>query len=81
MPTVWIRSDIKKATVWTKQGEIQWVQIGKGVWQDCMLFPYWFNQYGEYILWETGLKEDGYDIKIGGRNINNLFCTDSITAE
>lgn len=33
------------------------------------------------ILWETGLKEDGHDIKIGGRNINNLLCTDSITSE
>ena len=49
-----------------------WFQIGKGVWQGCMLSPCLFNFYAEYIIWNAGLDESQAGIKIAGRNINNL---------
>ena len=47
-------------------------QIGKGVWQGCILSPCLFNLYAEYIRWNAGLDEAQDGIKISGRNINNL---------
>ena len=31
-----------------------------------------FNLYAEYILWNAGLNESQAEIRIAGRNINNL---------
>ena len=31
-------------------GTIDWFQIGKGVRQDCILSPWVFNSYAEYII-------------------------------
>ena len=31
-----------------------------------------FNLYTEYIMWNVGLNESQGEIKIAGRNINNL---------
>jgi len=46
-------------------------EVRKGVRQGCILFPYLFNLYSEYIMRRMGL-EDEKGIRIGGRNINNL---------
>jgi len=54
-------------------------QIGKGVRQGCILSPYLFNLYAEYIMRNTGLKEAQAGIKIAGRNINNLRYADETT--
>ena len=61
-----------KATVRNRHGKTDWFQIGKGVYQDCILSPYLFNLYAEYIMRNTGLDEAQAGIKIAGRNINNL---------
>ena len=67
------------ATVRTGHGTTDWFQIGKGVCQGCILSPYLFNLYAEYIMRNTGLEEAQVRIKISGRNINNLRYADDIT--
>ena len=62
----------QEATVKTGHGTTDWFQIKKGVCQGCMLSPYLFNLYAEYIMRNTGLDETQAGIKIAGRNINNL---------
>ena len=40
----------QEATVRTGHGSIDWFQIRKGVSQDCILSPYLFNLYAQYIM-------------------------------
>ena len=56
-----------------------WFKIGKGVWQGCILSPWLFNFYAEYIMQNAGLHEAQAGIKIAGRNINNLRYADDTT--
>ena len=58
---------------------MDWFQIGKGVLQDCMLWPCLFNLYAEYIMQNAKLDEAQAGIKIAGRNINNLRYADDTT--
>ena len=58
---------------------MDWFQIVKGVCQGCILSPCLFNLYAEYIMWNAGLDEAQTEIKIAGRNINNLRYADDIT--
>ena len=60
----------------TGHGTTDWFQIGKGVRQGCMLSPCLFNLYAEYIMRNAGLEEAQAEIKISGRNINNLRYAD-----
>ena len=69
----------QEATVRTGHGTTDWFQIGKGVCQGCMLSPYLFNFYAEYIMRNAGLDEIQAGIKISGRNINNLRYADDTT--
>ena len=62
----------QEATVRTGHGTTDWFQIGKGVRQGCILSPWLFNLYAEYIMRNTGLDEAQAGIKIAGRNINHL---------
>ena len=62
----------QEATVRTGHGTADWFQIGKGVHQGCILSPWLFNIYAEYIMRNPGLEETQAGIKIAGRNINNL---------
>ena len=59
--------------------EMNWFQIGKGVHQGCILSPCLFNFYAEYIMRNAGLDEAQAEIKIAGRNINNLRYADDTT--
>ena len=69
----------QEATVRTEHGTTDWLQIGKGVHQGCILSPCLFNFYGEYIMRNAGLEEAQAGIKIGGRNINNPSYADDTT--
>ena len=50
--------------------------LWKEVHQGCILSPCLFNLYAKYIMWNAGLGEAQAEIKIAGRNINNLRYTD-----
>ena len=45
----------QEATVRPGHGTTEWFQIGKVVWQGCILSPCLFNLYAEYIMRNTGL--------------------------
>jgi len=55
---------------------MDWLKIGKGVYQGCILSPCLFNLYAEYIMQNAGLDELQAGIKNTGRNINNLRYAD-----
>ena len=63
----------------TRHGTMDWLQIGKGVHQGCILSPCLFNLYEEYIMRSAGLEEAQAETKIAGRNINNLRYADDNT--
>ena len=69
----------QEATVRTGHGTTDWFQVGNGVRQGCILSPYLFNFYAEYIMLNVGLEEAQAGIKIAGRNINNLGYADDST--
>ena len=69
----------QEETVRTGHETTDWFQIGKGVRQGCILSPCLFNFYAEYIMRNAGLEETRTEIKIAGRNINNLRYADDTT--
>ena len=69
----------QKATIRTGHGTTDWLQIGKGVCQGCILSPCLFNLYAEYIMRNAGLNEAQAGIKTAGRNINNHRYADDTT--
>ena len=69
----------QEATVRTGHGTTDWFQIGKGLCQGCILSPCLFNLSAEYIMRNAGLEEAQAEIKIAGRNINNLRYADDTT--
>ena len=60
-------------------GTTDWFKIGKRVCQGCILSPYLFNLYAEYIMGNAGLFEAQAGIDITRRNINNLRYADDTT--
>ena len=69
----------QKATVRTGHGTTDWIQIGKGVRQGCILSPCLFNLHAEYIMRNSGLEEAQAGIKIARRNISHLRYADGTT--
>ena len=69
----------QEATVRTGHGTTDWFQIGKGICQGCILSPCLFNLYADYIMQNSGLHEAQAEIKIDGRNTNNLRYADDTT--
>ena len=56
----------QEATVRTGHGTTDWFQIGKGVYQGCILSPSLFNLYAEYIMTNAGLDEAQDGLKMLG---------------
>ena len=69
----------QEATIRTGHETTDWLQIGKGVCQACLLSPCLFILYAEYIIQNASLDEAQAGIKIAERNINNLKCADDTT--
>ena len=73
----------QEVTVRTGNGTKDCFEIGKGVRQDYILSRCLFNFYSEYIMRKAGLEEAQVEIKIAGRNNNNLryACDTTLMAE
>ena len=68
----------QEAAVKTEYGNTEWFEVRQGVPQGCILSPYLFNMYSEYVLKRVGF-EDNIGIKVGGRTINTLRLADDTT--
>ena len=53
-----------------------WLKIGTGVCQDCILSSCLFNLYSEYIMQNAGLDESQFGSNATGRKINSLRYID-----
>ena len=62
----------QEAIVRTEHGIAAWFQIGKRVWQGCILSSCLFNLHTEYIMRNAGWDETQARIKNARRNISNL---------
>ena len=69
----------QEATVRSRPGKIDWLQIRKKVHQDSILLPCLFNLYSVYIMVNAGMDEAQAGIKIARNNINNLLYADDTT--
>ena len=56
----------QEAIVRTGHGKTDWVQIGKGVHQGCILSSCLFNFYAEYIMRNAGLEEHKLESRLPG---------------
>ena len=70
----------QEATVRIGHGKMDWLKIGKGIHQACILSPCLFNLYAEYIMQNSGLDEAQAGIKIAERNINSLRYVDQFSS-
>ena len=69
----------QETTIRTGHVTTDWFKTGKGICQGCILSPCSFNFYAEYIKRNAGLEEAQAELKIAGRNINNLRFVDDTT--
>ena len=69
----------QEATVRIGHGTTDWLKIGKGVCQICLVSPCLFNLYADYIMQNARLDEAQARIKTARRNINNLRYADDTT--
>ena len=56
----------QEATVRTGHGTTDWIQIGKGVRQGCIVSLCSFNLYAEYIMRNAGLDEAQLESRLLG---------------
>ena len=69
----------QEAIVRTGHETIYWFKIGKRTYQGCILSPYLFNLYAEYLMQNARLDESQTEMKIAVRNISNLRYADDTT--
>ena len=62
---------------------MDWFQIGKGVCQGCILSPYLFNLYAEYIMQNAGLNKSQTGIKMAEstEELRNLLTKVKVESE
>ena len=65
----------QEARVRIRHGTSNLFQIEK----ECILSPFLFNFYAEYIMWTARLDETQSEIKIVGKNINGIRYADNST--
>ena len=58
---------------------MEWFKIGKEVHQGCIFSPCLFNLHTEYTMQNARLDESQAELKITGRNSNNLRYADDTT--
>jgi hypothetical protein len=68
----------QEAAVKMEYGNTERFEVRKGVRKGCILSPYLFNMYSEYILRRVRF-EDNIGVKVGRRTINNLRYADDTT--
>ena len=56
-----------------------WSDLAVGAQEGCILSPWSFNLYADYIMQNATLNEAPAGIKIAGRNISNLKQADDTT--
>ena len=61
----------QEAKVRSENGDTEWFTIGQGVRQGCILSPYLFNIYAEYIM-RQALDEVEGQVSVCGHTITNL---------
>ena len=67
LPASWeIFMQVKKQQLEPDMEQTDWFQIGKEVCQGCILSPWLFNLYAEYIMWNVGLDDSQAGIQIAG---------------
>ena len=69
----------QEATVRTRHETRDWFKTGQAVRQGCILSPWLFSLYAEYIMRSARLDKAQAGIKTAGRNINNLTYADNTT--
>ena len=69
----------QETTVRTRHRTTDWLRIGEGVHQGCVLSPCLFNLYAECIMWNAKLDESQTGNKIAWKNIKNLRYADDTT--
>ena len=69
----------QEATVGTRHGTTDWLQIAKAVRQGCILSLSLFNLYAKYIMRNARLEEAQAGIKTARKNINNFRYADDTT--
>ena len=69
----------QEATVRIRYGTTDWIQIGEGVCQGCILSPCLSNLYAEYIMCNVGLDEAQAGIKIARRSVYEFRHADDTT--
>lgn len=69
----------QEAAVRTEDGDSEWFKVKKGVRQGCILSPYLFNLFAEYIMRKANLEDCCKGVRIGGMSLTNIRYADDTT--